>query len=1358
MEQTITKYKINEMPCDEKNVVSGLNPTYSLGIDIGYSSVKIALTDDYNDVVYSDYILHKGKIGEAVKATLKRLLEKYQNEDIIYGGITGGESRLLSHICTKNRVRDVPALIEGSSLHNNVRSIIEIGGESSKYITGFSKNDDSSLEISMNSNCSAGTGSFLEEQVSRLNLNIEDYSACAAKSSTIPRIAGRCSVFAKTDIIHHQQEGTPVEDILQGLAYALVRNYRGSVVRKLPLETPILFAGGVALNEAIVNAIRDIFNLETDDLVVPDLCANIQATGAALIAKKENIKLNPKTLLNNLESKGNLCISDETNAKLPSLQSFGDNDSLNKHICKTCNGSTEKINCFLGVDIGSTSTDLVVINDENEIVAYRYLRTLGDPVKAVFKGLRELGEELGDRAEVHGAGTTGSGRYMIAKIIGADTVKDEITAQAKASFTIDDTIDTIFEIGGQDSKYVSLKEGRVTDFQMNKICAAGTGSFIEEQSKKFGIPLDKFGEIALKSKKPVNLGERCTVFIETSVASHIAGGTATEDIISGLCFSIAKNYLNRVVGHKKIGDRIFLQGGIAYNQGVVNAFRALTGKEVIVPPFFSVTGAYGAALLAKEEAKSYKSEFKGFKPDEYIILDDNIKEFGPKQENEPEFSDIVNDIIFEGYDGITDPEKKTIGMPRALFTYGMYPMFSAFFRELGFNVILSDPTNEETVRLGQEYSLDETCYPVKLVNGHVAELVNKKVDYIFFPDLYTVLHPGSNSRQDFGCPYMQLAFKLVNRAMELDKKGIKLLSPTIGFSLGEEFMKKGFINLGMQLEKSPEETLKALQVGMKAFTAFEKRVSEKGKNIVQDLKPDEKAFVLISKTYGVADPALNLEIPGILNKMGYKTLAFYNLPESDVSVEHPNMFWPFGQHILEAAQVVRQHPNLYAIFLTHHGCGPDTVFTHYFREIMGDKPYLNIEVDEHSSGVGVITRLEAFVNSLKGIPEEKAEDISVYPKRVVHTDTYIKTGTSDILENAKIHIPNLYPYSQIICEFLKTSGADCTVIPKTNENSLDEGRKHTMTNEYFSMTALIGDALSIPGIRKPKTKPEFVLIPQSEGAEVDGQYNRMIRTIFDMEGLEKTGIFAPYIEDIIFGDRYSLDRFFLVLIAGDLIRTAYYTSRDNYLKKVTQVIKDNDLNIESLLKLSNTVVSELREKRPKNTVFATGEISILYNDYLNGFTFEKIENKGYRVVFEPLSECLWQFWTDYINQKDKAEKERIQPIIDVFESYISEINASLEEMSPFESDLRSLIKRADASTGYYAGAFGRYRESKILGEMRGIDGIINVSSLYENTGITLSNLHKDFNAQNPCPVLNLTFDGNANENDETRIESFLYYL
>ncbi|MCG8514605.1 MAG: acyl-CoA dehydratase activase [Halanaerobiales bacterium] len=1331
---------------------------YSLGIDIGYSSIKISLLNSENEIVWTKYILHKGRIKNTLKNSIKGLLNKYNLCDIKFGAVTGNGSKFLTKAGEVKFVNEVAAIVEGGIRANrNIGSIIEIGGESAKYITEFSENDQSRIKIAMNSNCSAGTGSFLEEQMSRLNLRLEDYSVYAGRANSIPRIAGRCSVFAKTDITHHQQEGVAVEDILLGLAYAVVKNYRGAVMKKLPMKKPILFVGGVAHNQGMITALKDVLNLDEGELIIPDYFSNIGAIGTAMIAQKDHIKIDLEKLLANLELAEEVYAEENNGFKLPGLIAFGAKDSLDKHVCKIIASDQRALKCYLGIDVGSTSTNLVLINNENAIISYQYLPTLGNPIAAVRKGLEELKEEIGNRADVVGVCITGSGRYMIGQFIGADLIKDEITAQAKAAVTIDDSIETIFEIGGQDSKYISLKDGVVTDFQMNKICAAGTGSFIEEQSKKFNIPINDFGEIALSSNNPLSLGERCTVFIETSIAANLARGAKIEDIAAGLCYSVVKNYLNRVVGRKRIGNKVFLQGGIAYNQGIINAFRAITGKEICIPPFFSITGAWGAAILAKEEAGIEKTKFKGFDGmTKEVMVEKPTKE---QVAGKATFNQLVNDLVFAGYDGKIDDSKKTVGIPRALFTYGMYPMFSEFFKELGFNILLSEQTDDNTIRLGQEYSLDETCYPVKLINGHVAELVQKNVDYIFFPDLFTVAHPGSHSRQDYGCAYMQLAFKIVKQAMELEQKGIELLAPTIAFNLGPEFMKESWARLGEQLGKSPEETNRALQKGIKAFHQYEKRIGENGKRVVAGLKPDEKAFVIISKTYGVVDPVLNMSIPDQLMSMGYKVLSFFDLPEGDLTVEYPNMYWPFGQHILEAAQIVKQHPNLYAIYLSHHCCGPDTVLTHYFREIMGEKPYLNIEVDEHSSGVGVITRVEAFVNSLSEIENKKAARMEPYPDIIVHKEANIKNTLAGLTNQTILYLPYIAPYAELFKELLSKKGIDARVLPMTNRVSIDLGRRHTMTNEYLSLAALLGDVLKKTS-EKNNQDNIAIFVPRTEGAEVDGQYNRLLRTKLDEEGFKNVDIVAPFIEDLLDKDEEEVELIFLGLLAGDLIRLADKKSRPKYLDKILDLIKKNNFKVEQLKEIARELYEELKTINYRKRVLAIGEALILYNDYLGNLTFSNLEDKGHKVIYAPLSETMWVFWKDFIdnNQNKQLDLEKLQQRLNILTDYIDQISECLLDESYFEKDLNHLITNADHTVGYYSGANGRYREAKTLGDLSKIDGIITVASMYENTGIAINILQRGFEKRNPKPLLNLTFDGNKNENDQTKLESFIYYI
>ncbi|GMQ58173.1 acyl-CoA dehydratase activase [Vallitalea sediminicola] len=1327
---------------------------YSVGIDIGYSSIKIILMNGDCDIKYSKYLLHKGKVKRVLIKAIEDLLLYHSHEEIRLGAITGNGSKFLSRANKAEFVNEVAAIVEGSTkMDNNIKSIIEIGGESAKYITGFDGENKSKIEIAMNSNCSAGTGSFLEEQMSRLNLKLEDYSIYASRAKSIPRIAGRCSVFAKTDITHHQQEGVPVDDILLGLAYAVIKNYRGAIIKKLPLRKPILFSGGVAHNQGIITALKDVINLDDGDLIIPEHFSNIAAFGAAIIAKKDGIDIDLVKLLDYIKLDEDYMV-EESEVKLPKLINGGNCDSLDKHICKSLD-STKTLDCYLGVDIGSTSTNLVLMDENRDIISYKYLKTLGNPIEAVRLGLKVLLKEFGDKVNVIGVGTTGSGRYMIGEFIGADVIKDEITAQAKAAIRIDKSIDTIFEIGGQDSKYISIKDGVVTDFQMNKICAAGTGSFIEEQAKKFNIPIAEFGDIALEGDTPINLGERCTVFIETSIAANIARGAKLENIASGLCYSIVKNYIGRVVGQKKIGNKIFFQGGVAFNQGVVNAFRTLTGKEIVIPPFFSVTGAYGAAILAEEEMKDQKTKFKGFNIESKEFVEKH-RENESKKDNASIFNDKVTEIVFEGYKNENDSNKKTVGIPRALFTFGMFSMFHGIFKELGFNVLLSEPTNEKTIRLGQQYALDETCYPVKLITGHVAELVEKNVDYIFFPDLFSVDHPGSKSRVNYGCAFMQLAFKVMNQTMELDKKGIQLLSPTFAFNLGKKFMMESFSKMGKRLDRSKEQIQRALGKGTEAYYRFEEKMEENGKEVLESIKPDEKVFVIISKIYGVADPMLNMGIPSKLMDMGYKVIPFYDLPEGDVSKEYPNMFWPFGQHILEPTKLVKEHPNLYAVLLTHHGCGPDSIISHYFREEMDGKPYLHIEVDEHSSGVGVITRVEAFINSLNSIGVRKADPVEVYQKNIVHKETNVKYSLKDIDKNTIVYLPYLYPYSDIFEEILINQGIDARSLPKTSKDSIYTGRKFTITEEYFSLTALLGDFFKELSRLKENNKEVAFLIPRNEGTETDGQYGRLLRTKLDEEGYKNVDVISPFIEDTLKLEDKYVTSIYLGLMAGDIVRAAPKDYRDKHLANIRNIIKSNNFTIDNLKQIANDVYEDSKYIKYNKKVLATGEIWILYNELLNNNIFSKLEDKGHKVVYSPLSETMWLLWKDFLDQN--VDEVNQQKKLDEFKKNIDLISEALSDQSPFEKDLDNLVTIADRTIGYYAGANGRYRESKVLGQLNGIDGNITVASMYENTGIVLGILHKGFEQENGKPILNLTFDGNKNENIETKIESYMYYL
>ncbi|QXM05326.1 acyl-CoA dehydratase activase [Crassaminicella indica] len=1281
----------------------------SIGIDIGYATLKCIVLNDEKKQVFQSYIFHHGNIKKLLKKELSNIEEKF-NIKRCYIGFTGAHGKAFE----KYHVNDILALTEGVLYTDeNIKSIIEIGAQTSRYITGFSNNTRSNIKFSMNSSCSAGTGSFLEEQVSRLGIKLDEYSNYTKKATKMLRIAGRCSVFSKTDMIHHQQEGEKIEDVLLGLSYALVRNYKANVLQRIKIEKPVMFVGGVAKNEGVVKALKDVFQFD-DDLVVYDNCSNIEALGAALLARDRNLLCDLQNIFEQLKD---MDVKNNDEFFYKPLKWYGDNDCTGKHVCKVVHDTI--IDGYIGIDIGSTSTNLVLIDKNKDVLSYRYLRTKGNPKKAVKQGMKSIQDEFKGRLKIRGIGTTGSGRVMIGKEIKANLIVNEITAQAKGAIEMDKDVDTIFEIGGQDSKYIRIQNGRVVDFEMNKICAAGTGSFIEEQAKKLGISIEKYEKIALKGKQPLNLGDRCTVFIEGNISKAIAQGKSKEDIAAGLSYSIVQNYLNRVVANKPIGNRIFLQGGIAHNQAVVNAFRAVLGKEIGIPPFFSVTGAYGVALLTKEEVESKKNK---------KIISRELRDM----ESE------IKELFLKGYTEKIDDNKLTIGIPRVLFMHKLFPMFNEFFKVLGFNVLLSEETNKEIIALSQEYSLDETCYPIKLINGHVATLINKGVDYIFLPSLYTMKHPISKARENYACVYMQTVPQIVSRTMDLEKKGIKLLSPALSFKFGKKYMMKALMDLGQKLGKNKIQTSLALAKGMKRFKEFEKEVENLGKELIDSLEENEKAFVIITRTYGISDKGLNMEIPRRLREMGYKVFTLSNLPAHnyDLSDDYSNMYWPFGEHILSGAKIVKKNKNLYAIYLTNHGCGPDTILSHYFKEEMGEKPYLHIEVDEHASNVGVITRLEAFIESLKNTKMNE----------VVNKKGKIITENSNFRK--KIYIPYLYPYSHLLQGMFRKKGIDADILLPTNERTLEIGKKYATSKEYVSLIALLGDVFSqIKNIDKNSS----IWIPQTEGSETFGQYSRLLEQKIKLEGYYDIKVQSPFIEDLLEDKKYGMD-FLLILIAGDIVMAANRDQRDAYLKRILNEIKNGTFNENSLIMIANNIYKQLSKEKYEKNIYALGELSVVFNPILNNYQLERLEHKN-KVYYQPISETMYFKWVDFLRKE-----KRKNLLLSKMKNIMNQVSKELGVYSPFDKNLDEMIKIADEKLPLYSGGNGRYRMVKSLRCSDNINGLLLLTSMYENTGTILKLLRDQDEKVMSVPSIELCFDGTLHSGNDEKIKNFIYYI
>ena len=1239
--------------------------------------------------------------------------------------------------------------------------------------------------------------------MSRLGMKMEEYSDVVRQARSVPRLSGRCAVFAKTDIIHRQQEGVTPPDILLGLCYAMIRNYKATIVKNLPVKKPVVFTGGVTENAGMEEAITKVFNLSDGELVIPELARYAGAVGVALLARQkvmselpdygtvtpekivacaplQDLFFNRAQLIEELEAE------EQKNRRKPS--------ALPKLVLKegtdlsepAATGVIPSDGCALGIDIGSTSTDLVLTDRRGTIIDFQYLRTAGNPEKAVRNGLATIREKYGE-VKFTAVGITGSGRERLGHMMGADAIRDEITAQAKAAAFVDPKVDTVFEIGGQDSKYISIKDGEVCDFMMNKICAAGTGSFVEEQAARMDIPIGEFGPLALSSDNPSELGERCTVFIETAISSAESQGASQADIAAGLCHAIVKNYLHKVVGTKKVGEHIVLQGGVDYNPGIVAAFQSAYGDKVTVSPVFSISGAYGAAILAYE-AKGIRvgraaghdvaetmgrAEYVGTGADAVanvrpVMYDEtgataNIGmeaeatstflgfDFPATERNPQEMTEeirknralykMAGQFSIRGYDATVDPKKKTIGVPLVLVMFKFFTLANEFFKDLGYNVVLSHTSNEETVQLSQQYAQGETCYPVKLVYGHMMDLAKKKVDYIFLPNIHTIKHPHAHAAHNYACPYMQTAAKSVFDSLHLADQGIELLSPVFDLDLGAAAMAKAMIGVGQSLGFSKPRCLKAMVKGGLAVQKNMEDTEKLGAEIMADLKPEDKVLVIITRNYGYADPILNMGIPNILLSKGYKVMTLGYIPgmSLDVSKDYPNMYWPFGDHLLSGAKIVAHHPNLYAVYLTNHGCGPDTLVNHMFREEMGDKPYLQIEVDEQYSAVGIITRIEAFLNSISHRPPvEVPKDFNILDVKMKPANITSKADKSKTLV-----LPDLGIYSWYLKDYFTQCGfTKFRELPAYSREVLATGRAETNSKEYLPFAAMLGQILTmLPELSKEEQEDLQLLIPFNEGADADGQYARAIRTVLDRKGYGHVGIVAPILETLpVTAEKPEL--LMQAIVCGDILYSADAHSRETHYRAL---LDEGDLHDwKDLRRWAKEVSADAAYEKSLGLVGAPDGLTSLNEGIL-----DELEDEGILCRRAPLSEYLLFLWKEASGNASASGRMK------EWKKQLLAIHDRLGDRSSFSGDPDRLHKTADQYLADYSGANGRYRYAKALEMGEADSGVMMMAPRYENTAMVLN--MRGLHANCKAPVYDLSLDGDFDEAGWEKLRSFLYY-
>ncbi len=1019
----------------------------TLGVDVGAVSVKLAAVGAPEDravlaglceagpafflpdlsgakgladrpMVLSAYRRLQDNPLQAASDLLRNFCEVVPEEAISGIRFTGSGGRTVARSFDAGFENEFRALARSmSALYPQVRTVFEMGGENSKYMLLGPSSDSGQLGIldyQSSTECAAGTGSFIDQQASRLLYEIEDVGAAAGRASSAARVAGRCSVFAKTDMIHAQQKGYTADQILRGLCEAVARNFKSSIMKGRRVCAPVAFVGGMALNAGVRNAVQEAFRLRDTDFLVPELQCWMTALGASLLAAEE------------VDAQNRVPFRRRP-LEVSRTPEFSTSEALSLHQVTLLRDRVRviqpphtgmRLDAYLGIDVGSVSTNLVVIDAAGNLLQEIYVPTAGRPIEVVTAGLREIEEQLGTRVNIRGAGTTGSGRELVGELTGADTVNDEITAHKTGAMHVCrqlkmPQVDTIFEIGGQDSKFIRIQDGVVVDFTMNEACAAGTGSFLEEQAEKLGVAIKgEFAELALSSRNPIRLGERCTVFMARDVSSLMLRGAAVADLCAGLAYSVALNYLNRVVRGRKVGDVIFFQGGTAYNDAVAAAFSVILKKTIVVPPHNGVIGAIGMALIARDrmQANGQSSKFRGFDLNlvkwasrdfvcracsnycdmkEFVI--DGEKSYWGDQcsdkfrkrsrtDREPVIEDLVarRDQLLEETLELPREGRKTVGIPRAMFYFDRFPFWSTYLQELGYNVAVSPPTDGSIAAHGEELALAQPCFPVQVAHGHVQELLKEAVDYILVPNAVDAETPFPQVESKL-CPWNQTLPFVVRSVEKLasDLNG-KLLCPTVHFRQGPRRVRDELRVLANSLGRSKATNDAAVESACRAQQTFGEKVRQAGEAALQELRTTrEPAIVLLGRPYNIYDRAVCCDIPRKLRTLygiNVLPLDFLPLDREDVSDINGNMYWHSGRQILAAAQIARRIPGLHLIYISNFKCGPDSYLKSFIEDACG-KPSLVLQFDGHSNDAGYITRCEAYLDST-GFLRCKSSDIA----------------------------------------------------------------------------------------------------------------------------------------------------------------------------------------------------------------------------------------------------------------------------------------------------------------------------------------------------------------------------------------------
>ena len=1251
---------------------------YRAGIDIGSTTVKLVILDENDKIIFGEYKRHSAHIQETLLELLTEARELVGNCRLKMK-ITGSGSMNLGKALGIEFVQEVSAVATAlQKVAPQTDVAIELGGEDAKII--YFKGG---LEERMNGVCAGGTGSFIDQMAALLQTDAKGLNDEATNYKQIYSIAARCGVFAKTDIQPLINEGASKADLAASIFQAVVNQTISGLACGKPIRGCVAFLGGpLHFLPELKKAFIRTLNLTAENIVDPENSHLFAAMGAAIEAQ-DTEAIEVIKLIEALEQGVSIQF------EIKRLEPLFSDEREYKEFCERHNRavvekgeiSSYSGNCFLGIDAGSTTTKMALIGERGELLYSYYSNNQGNPIKAAVDGLKQLKEQIPDSATIVRACSTGYGENLLKSAFSLDEGEVETIAHCEAASFFDSKVDCVLDIGGQDMKCIRLKGGVVENIMLNEACSSGCGSFIENFAVSLGYTAEDFAEEALYAANPVDLGTRCTVFMNSNVKQAQKEGASVSDISAGLAYSVVKNALFKVIklgSAKELGSHIVVQGGTFYNHAVLRAFEKISGVEAVCPDISGIMGAFGAALLARKHYQGQKSNMLSL--DEMISLEYTtqavrcqgcanhcmltINKFSGNRRHitgnrcekglgesgaakAPNLVEYKRKRIF-GYEALEEKEavRGTIGIPRVLNIYENYPFWAVFWKHLGFRVVLSPFSDRKIYEMGMESIPSESeCYPAKLAHGHVEWLIQNGVKTIFHPCVFYERQETKDAQNHFNCPIVvSYPENLKNNVEAVADGGVKYIRPFLAFTSEKTVADRMVRVCGEEWQIPESEVRQAVSFAWKEQLKVKEDIREEGRRVLIEMHRNHgRGIVLAGRPYHI-DPEINHGIPEMIASYGLTVFTEDSLP-IDFEPERPLRVtdqWVYHSRLYTAAEFVCRDDALELVQLNSFGCGLDAVTTDQVCEILenSNKLYTVLKIDEVNNLGAARIRIRSLLAAMdlrknRGV---KAEPWPVLYDRAEYTKKMHDSGYTILApQMSPIHFDMLEP----VC---KKHGYNIVVLDNDNRNAIDTGLQYVNNDACFPSITVVGQIMEAVLSGKYDTDKLAIIMTQTGGCCRASNYVGFIRRALDKVGMSYIPVISLNANGMETNEGFRMTPGLLMDVAkaivyGDLFMRCLYRVRPYELqpgsanrlhRKWQEICIDSLVNPKTKYtykKVCQGIVEAfdtlpIYEDMKKPRVGIVGEILVKYMPLANNHLVEVLENEGAEAVVPDLLDFM----------------------------------------------------------------------------------------------------------------------------------------